>query len=165
MTDPLPGVVAAPAAGPSTLDLMTMYATMAARQKTLTQELEQLAALMKTIELSLAAKLDPEDTEASYQATLPSGVTVRVAKHSRERWVPIDGQSNDFWNWVFTTGRAQEFCTRELKQEGVDVYRAAHRTPIMPEGELPPFIKRMTIVSPKVEVKGLTKPRSTSATL
>lgn len=161
MTNPLPGVAVAPAAGqPTTLDLMRMYVVMEQRLGAIKAEAEQTVAMMKTIELMLTAKLDPDDDEAAFKHKFEDGVTVRVAKKSRERWVPIDGQSNEFWNWVFTSNLAQQFCTRDLKQEGVDQWRAAHRTPIMPDGELPPFIKRMTITSPVVEVTGLKKPKT-----
>lgn len=165
MSVPLPGVAVAPTAGqPTTLDLMRMYVVMTQRAAAIKAEAEQLAAMMKTIELTLGSKLDPNDDEAAFKHQFEDGVKVHVGKKKRERWVPIDGQSNEFWNWVFTSGHAMQFCTRELKQEGVDAWRETHRTPLMPDGELPPFVKRMSIVSPVVEVTGLKKPKTSVPT-
>ena len=140
----------------STLDLMQMYASMEVRLKALKAELEQINALQTTVSDELAGRLDPNDLEAAFAHTFPNGVTVQVQRQAQERWVPVDGQSDEFWGWVFNNNLAQQFCTRALKQEGVDTWRAAHKTAMMPEGELPPFIKRMTIVKPKIGVKGLT---------
>ena len=120
----------------------------------LTREMEALAAAMGTLEQQLTERLPPE-TDA-YAHKFSNGVTVQVSRKESERWVPVDGQSDEFWGWVWANNLGQQFSSRVLKQEGVDKWRDAHRTATMPDGELPPFIKRMTIVTPKVGVKGLT---------
>lgn len=147
---------------PTTLDLMAMYATCEQQLAALKQQSESLSAFQATIAKQLTDRLDPNDMGAQFAHTFPDGRSVSVARKVQERWVPIDGQSDDFWGWVFKAGVAEQFCPRTLKQEGVDQWRAAHKTQLMPDGELPPFIKRMTIVSPKIGVKGLTKPSTPS---
>lgn len=144
-----------------TLTLMELYAATEQRKAVLAQEAEQLTALQKSLAERLAARLDPEDANAKFAHTFTNGITVVVGKKTTERWVTVDGQSDEFWSWVHTNHLAQQFTTRTLKQEGVDLWREAHRTALMPDGELPPFIKQMTTVTPHVGVKGVTKPSKT----
>lgn len=148
--------------GPTTLDLMRMYAVMEQRKTTLKTEIEQLDAFQKTIEDQLGARLQSDD-DAHFAHTFDDGLTVTVKRKKSERWIPIDGQSDEFWNWVHSNNLGAQFCTRTLKQDGVDQWREAHRTSVMPDGELPPFVKKMTTTTPTVGVKGLVTPKAPKA--
>lgn len=135
---------------PTTRDDMEMYAALAARVKVLKASLAQAENLQAALAATLVARLPPEDNAAKYAHTFGHGVTVTVGWKESKRWVPVDGQSDDFWSWVQAESMWQ-FTTRTLKQEGVDTYIAAN-------GGLPPFVKQMTSVAPDVRVKGLSEP-------
>jgi hypothetical protein len=139
---------------------MELYASTEQRAKVLALEQEQLGALQASLSQQLVDRLPPGDTEAQFAHTFPNGITVVVSRKVQERWVPIDGQSDEFWTWVFSNNLAPQFTTRALKQDGVDQWRRTHQTPDAPDGALPPYIKRMSIVKPHVGVKGLTPPKT-----
>lgn len=125
-----------------TTELMQQYAVLEQERSRLQLQLDRLSDAQKVVAAELAQRIPAESTSMGY--TLTNGVKVVVEKKTTSRFVPVDGQSDNFWGWVKENAK-WDLVGRTVLQKGVSAYLEAHKT-------LPPHLRTMTVTEPTIRV-------------
>jgi hypothetical protein len=142
-----------PLGGMTTLDLMQLRASLDAQAAPLRAQLKSLDATMELVDSALWEKLPEVNGEAQpISHAFPDGTVVSVKQKTTQRYIPAEGQSDQFWQWV-RDGNRWEFTGRTLIQAAVEKWAAEHTNPFTGAASLPPHVTTMQTKSVVVKVQ------------